>query len=89
VVRLTTACDRAGAREVSSEQRGARRWYRARDATRFYVFPGGCVTQRFSAAAPSAARMNDTASTELGFITREQLRQALNQRSHGRLQLDP
>jgi len=89
VVRLTAACDLAGAREVSSEQRGASRWYRARDATRFYVFPGGCVTQRFSAAAPSAPRMSDTASSEVGFITREGLRQALSQRSHGRLQLDP
>ncbi|MDF2743468.1 MAG: rane protein of unknown function, putative kinase domain [Actinomycetia bacterium] len=89
VVRLTASCDRAGAREVSSEQRGASRWYRARDATRFYVFPGGCVTQRFSAAAPSAPRMSDTASSEVGFITREGLRQALSQRSHGRLQLDP
>jgi hypothetical protein len=89
VVRLTASCDRAGAREVSSEQRGASRWYRASDATRFYVFPGGCVTQRFSAAAPSAPRMSDTASSEVGFITREGLRQALSQRSHGRLQLDP
>jgi hypothetical protein len=89
VVRLTASCDRAGAREVSSEQRGASRWYRARDNTRIYVFPGGCVTQRFSAAAPSAPRMSDTAATEVGFISREELRQALSQRSHGRLQLDP
>jgi membrane-associated phospholipid phosphatase/tRNA A-37 threonylcarbamoyl transferase component Bud32 len=89
VVRLTASCDRAGAREVSSEQRGASRWYRARDNTRIYVFPGGCVTQRFSAAAPSTPRMSDTAATEVGFISREELRQALSQRSHGRLQLDP
>jgi hypothetical protein len=33
--------------------------------------------------------MNDAASTEVGFTTREQLRQALSQRSDGRLQLDP
>jgi tRNA A-37 threonylcarbamoyl transferase component Bud32 len=89
VVRLTASCDRTGARPVTSEQRGARRWYRARDATRFYIFDGGCVTQRFRTSGPSAPRMNDTASTELGFITREQLRQALSQRSGGRLQLDP
>ena len=89
VVRLTAACDLAGAKKVTSEQRGATRWYRARDNTRIYDFSGGCVTQRFSAAAPSAARMSDTAATEVGFITREQLRQALSQRSHGRLHLDP
>jgi tRNA A-37 threonylcarbamoyl transferase component Bud32/membrane-associated phospholipid phosphatase len=89
VVRLTAACDVAGAREVSSEQPGATRWYRGRDNTRAYKFPGGCVTQRFRAAAPSAARMNETAASDFGFITREELRQALSQRSHGRLELDP
>ena len=90
VVTLTAAaCDLAGATEVTSEQRGATRWYRARDNTRAYKFPGGCVTQRFSAAAPSALRMRDTAATELGFVTREQLGQALSRRSGGRLQLDP
>src|SRR5215218_5260074 len=90
VVTLTAAaCDLVGATEVTSEQRGATRWYRARDNTRGYKFPGGCVTQRFSAAAPSALRMRDTAATELGFVTREQLGQALSRRSGGRLQLDP
>ena len=89
VVRLTASCDLAGATEVTSEQQGATRWYRARDNTRAYKFPGGCVTQRFSGAGPSAPRMSDTASTEFGFITREQLGQALSQRSHGRLDLDP
>jgi membrane-associated phospholipid phosphatase/tRNA A-37 threonylcarbamoyl transferase component Bud32 len=91
VVTLTAAaaCDLAGATEVTSEQAGASRWYRARDNTRAYTFPGGCVTQRFTAAAPSALRMRDTAATELGFVTREQLGQALSRRSGGRLQLDP
>jgi tRNA A-37 threonylcarbamoyl transferase component Bud32/membrane-associated phospholipid phosphatase len=89
VVRFTAACDLAGATEVTSEQQGATRWYRARDNTRAYKFPGGCVTQRFRAAGPSAARMSDTASTEFGFLTRQELRQALSQRSGGRLELDP
>jgi hypothetical protein len=91
VVRLTAAaaCDLAGAKKVSSEVPRASRWSRASDNTRIYTFAGGCVTQRFSAAAPSAPRMSDTAATEVGFITREDLRQALSQRSHGRLQLDP
>jgi tRNA A-37 threonylcarbamoyl transferase component Bud32/membrane-associated phospholipid phosphatase len=93
VVRLTASCDRdlAGAREVASEQRGARRYYHTAPgfSTRFYVFPGGCVIQRFRAAAPSAARMIETAASDFGFVTRVQLRQALSQRSHGRLELDP
>jgi tRNA A-37 threonylcarbamoyl transferase component Bud32/membrane-associated phospholipid phosphatase len=95
VVRLTAACDLAGATEVTSEQPGARRYLRIDrnstefSATRAYTFSGGCVTQRFRAAGPSAFRLSDTASTEFGFITRQELRQALSQRSHGRLELDP
>jgi tRNA A-37 threonylcarbamoyl transferase component Bud32/membrane-associated phospholipid phosphatase len=95
VVRFTASCDLTGATEVASEQPGARRYLRidsntARfSATRAYTFPGGCVTQRFRAAAPSALRMSDTAATDFGFISREELRQALSQRSRGRLQLDP
>jgi tRNA A-37 threonylcarbamoyl transferase component Bud32/membrane-associated phospholipid phosphatase len=94
-VELTAACDLTGATEVTSEQPGARRYLRMEraatgsSATRAYAFPGGCVTQRFSAAAPSALRMSDTAASELGFMTRAELRQALSQRSDGRLQLDP
>jgi membrane-associated phospholipid phosphatase/tRNA A-37 threonylcarbamoyl transferase component Bud32 len=95
VVRLTASCDLAGATEVTSEHQGARRYLRVDPnsteflATRAYTFPGGCVTQRFRAAGPSALRLTDTASTEFGFITRQELRQALTQRSHGRLELDP
>ena len=95
VVRLTAACDLAGATEVTSEQSGARRYLRVDrnstvySATRAYTFPGGCVTQRFRGAGPSALRLSDTASTEFGFITRQELRQALSRRSHGRLELDP
>jgi tRNA A-37 threonylcarbamoyl transferase component Bud32/membrane-associated phospholipid phosphatase len=95
VVRLTATCDLAGATEVSSEQPEARRYLRVDgnssefSATRAYTFPGGCITQRFRGAGPSALRLSDTASTEFGFITREELRQLLSQRSHGRLELDP
>jgi tRNA A-37 threonylcarbamoyl transferase component Bud32 len=89
---LTAPCDLdlAGATEVASEQPGAPRYFRIDSATRAYTFPGGCVTQRFRGAGPSALQLSETASTELvGFITREQLRQALARRSDGRLRLDP
>jgi tRNA A-37 threonylcarbamoyl transferase component Bud32 len=95
VVRLSASCDLAGATEVTSEQPGARRYLRVDpnstefSATRAYTFPGGCVTHRFRAAGPSALRLSDTASTEFGFISREELRQALERRSQGRLELDP
>jgi tRNA A-37 threonylcarbamoyl transferase component Bud32 len=95
VVTLTASCDLTEATEVTSEQPGARRYLRmdraatGSSATRAYTFPGGCVTQRFSAAAPSALRMSDTAATDLGFTTRAELREALEERSDGRLELDP
>jgi tRNA A-37 threonylcarbamoyl transferase component Bud32/membrane-associated phospholipid phosphatase len=95
VVRLTATCDLAGAVEVTSEQPGARRYLRIDrntagfSATRSYVFPGGCVTQRFSAPAASGQRLIGETSSAVGFTTREALREALSRRSHGRLQLDP
>jgi tRNA A-37 threonylcarbamoyl transferase component Bud32 len=95
VVKLTAACDLTGATEVTSEQPGTRRYLRmGRDATgssatRAYTFAGGCVTQRFRGAGPGALGMRETAASELGFMTRAELRQALSQRSGGRLQLDP
>jgi hypothetical protein len=89
-VELTASCDLASATEVSSEQPGAPRYFRIDSATRAYTFSGGCVTQRFGAAVTGALRLSETASTELvGFITREELRQALARRSDGRLRLDP
>jgi tRNA A-37 threonylcarbamoyl transferase component Bud32/membrane-associated phospholipid phosphatase len=95
VMELTASCELAGATEVTSEQSGARRYLRVErnstevSATRAYTFSGGCVTQRFRGAGPSAVRLSDTAAVELGFITREELRQVLSRRSGGRLTLDP
>jgi tRNA A-37 threonylcarbamoyl transferase component Bud32 len=95
VIELTAACDSTVATEVTSEHPGARPYVRIDptapgfSATRAYDVPGGCVTQRFSAAAPSALRMSDKAATELGFITRQELDLALERHSNGRLQLDP
>jgi membrane-associated phospholipid phosphatase/tRNA A-37 threonylcarbamoyl transferase component Bud32 len=95
VMELTASCDLAGASEVTSEQSGARRYLRVDrnstevSATRAYTFPGGCVTQRFRGAGPSALRLSDTAAVEFGFITRDELRQVLSRQSGGRLTLDP
>ena len=58
-------------------------------AVRFDVFPGGCVTTRIRALASSKAEVTAAAPGILGFTPRQQLAQALEQRSGGRLQLDP
>jgi tRNA A-37 threonylcarbamoyl transferase component Bud32 len=95
VVQLTASCDLAGAVEVTSEQSGARRYLRIdRDApgfsaTRAYVFPGGCITERLTVPAASGQQLTSETSSAIGFATREELRQALEERSDGRLELDP
>ena len=95
VVELTASCDLAGATQVNSELSWTRRYLRVdrsstvASATRIYTFAGGCVTQRYRGAGSRALRLSDTASTEFGFITREELGQALSQRSGGRLTFDP
>jgi tRNA A-37 threonylcarbamoyl transferase component Bud32/membrane-associated phospholipid phosphatase len=94
VVELTASCDLTGAVELSSEQQTARRYLRIERnpagvaITRAYTFPGGCVTQRLLAPAASRQQLASEASFGLGFTTRQELRQALSQRSSGRLELD-
>ncbi|HEV2930621.1 MAG TPA: hypothetical protein VGW74_18210, partial [Propionibacteriaceae bacterium] len=58
-------------------------------ATRSHVFPGGCVAQRLTGPAASGEQLTSETSSAIGFTTREQLRRALDERSDGRLQLDP
>jgi hypothetical protein len=94
-VRLAATCDLAGAREISSEQPGARRYLKIErevapfPVTRFYTFPGGCVTERYLAAGVSPERLASQASSAFGFVSRETLAGDLARRSDGRLRLDP
>jgi len=93
-VELAPSCDLAGTTEVSSEQPGARRYLRIDRSTtparvsRFYTFPGGCITERF-VSADRPERLASDASSTFGFVTRDQLARDLDRRSDGRLQLDP
>ena len=95
VVGLAASCDLVGAREVTSEQLPkARRYVRIQrtpagfSAIRSYVFPGGCITGQLAAPAANQDELLSEASLAIGFTTREELRQALSQRSGGRLKLD-
>jgi tRNA A-37 threonylcarbamoyl transferase component Bud32 len=95
VMRITAACDPAGAPEKPAPEPGVRRSVReerlagAFSATWYDQFPGGCVTYRLHSTTDPKGQFATEAPQVLGFTTREQLRQALSQRSHGRLQLDP
>jgi tRNA A-37 threonylcarbamoyl transferase component Bud32 len=95
VARLTAACDVGQAAEEASGQPGVRRYQRVErqgpdySAVRFDVFPGGCVTTRIRALPSSRAEVTGAAPGILGYTSRQVLAQALEQRSRGRLHLDP
>jgi hypothetical protein len=95
VVRLTRGCDTRGATRVPADRPGIRRYVLIDAvspqflATRFDVFPGGCATTRFSAPAARRAELTTEATLLLDFTTRQALQQALDQRSNGRLELNP
>jgi hypothetical protein len=93
-VELRATCDLTEATEVTSERPEARRYVLTDrgptqfSATRSYVVPGGCVAARFTAPPAQQDLAGETASA-IGLATRQELAQALSQRSDGRLQLDP
>jgi serine/threonine protein kinase len=95
VVRLTAACDVGGASLVPPVRPEVRRYLRTESvlpdysATRFEVFPGGCVTTRLTVPDVHRDRTTSQAGALLGFTSRQTLQQLLEQRSDGRLHLDP
>jgi hypothetical protein len=95
IVRLTAGCASGRGTEVASDHPGVRRYMLIEQqaprfvATRYDVFAGGCVTTRFSIPAETRAQLTAEAATLLDLTTRQALQQALEQRSDGRLQLDP
>jgi tRNA A-37 threonylcarbamoyl transferase component Bud32/membrane-associated phospholipid phosphatase len=96
VVRLTAACDPGGAVEGPSPIAGVRHFQRTDSsagggftATWYDRFPGGCVTSRLHLTTDPNGEFAAQAPQVLGFTTRAALREALSQRSDGRLRLDP
>jgi tRNA A-37 threonylcarbamoyl transferase component Bud32 len=91
--RLTAGCDVGGVAEDPSAPPGVRRYQLVTrqgpvfQAVRFDVFAGGCVVTRIRALPSSRAEVMDAVPGILGYVTREQLSQALDQRSGGRLHL--
>lgn len=95
VIRLTATCDIRRATEGSSDQPQVRRYQRIDrqtprfEVTRFDRFQGGCVTAQAAVPAASRAEVNSQLATILHDTSRQALQQALDQRSDGRLRLDP
>jgi hypothetical protein len=94
VVRLTASCDPGGAAEGPSQTRGVRHYQGTESRTGEFTvtwydqFPGGCVTSRLRLTTDPNGEFAAQAPQVLGFTTRAALREALSQRSDGRLQLD-
>ena len=94
VVRLTATCETAGATPTPSTRPGTRSYQRtepgrAVPSTSYTVFPGGCVTSQLRATGDGEETVVDEAASAIGFTTRDALARALDQRSDGRLHLDP
>jgi hypothetical protein len=95
VVRLTGACDTAGAEKRPAALPTVQRFERLeRSRSEVFAiwydrFPGGCITTRLTATPGRWAQLANEASLVLGLATRQELRQVLETRSGGRLHLDP
>jgi len=78
-VTLSATCDLSGATQVSSDQPGTRRFDRPLSlrpqfaALRFYTFPGGCVTYRFSFAPGASPLLAIPVNGAVGFVPRVRL----------------
>jgi tRNA A-37 threonylcarbamoyl transferase component Bud32 len=78
-VTLTASCDTSGAQQIPSDQPGMRRFERPLSLAprfsdlRFYTFPGGCVTYRFSFAPGASPVLAGAADSALSFEPRSAL----------------
>ena len=78
-VTLSASCDVAGASQVPSDQPGTRRFDRPLSqrpqfaALRFYTFPGGCVTYRFTFEPGASPLLAIPVNGAVGFVPRARL----------------
>ena len=84
-------CRVTGASEVPSDEAGLRRYERIRQlppnlrSTRYYLFPGGCVTYEFAFAGRTSASLIFDADSALAFEPRRRLVTAVDEQSGLRL----
>jgi tRNA A-37 threonylcarbamoyl transferase component Bud32/membrane-associated phospholipid phosphatase len=95
-ITLTATCDPTGATAVGSPAPGVVRSERLDQLTDtsfaavwFDRFEGGCVTYRLHSTSDPEGRFAAELPAVVGLVSRESLDQALQERSDGRLRLDP
>jgi membrane-associated phospholipid phosphatase/tRNA A-37 threonylcarbamoyl transferase component Bud32 len=78
-ITLAATCDTSGARQIRSDQPGTRRFERPLSLVpqfsdmRYYSFPGGCVTYRFSFAPGISPVLAGAVDTAVAFVPRSRL----------------
>jgi membrane-associated phospholipid phosphatase/tRNA A-37 threonylcarbamoyl transferase component Bud32 len=78
-VTLSATCDLSGAQQIPSDQPGTRRFERPLSLRpqftdlRFYTFPGGCATYRFSFAAGKSPLLAIPVDSAVAFVPRARL----------------
>jgi hypothetical protein len=93
-ISLTKSCDIAGATESAGGQPGIRRYELVKfggqgyHGDRFFLFPGGCVTQHFNFGGQTGAEALRDLSSSLDFVSRAAVAQHIHRYSHGRFELD-
>jgi hypothetical protein len=78
-VTLTARCDTSGAHEIPSDEPGTQRFEEpllvdpVYTGLRYYRFPGGCVTYRFSLGSDSVSALLFDADAAISFTPRSTL----------------
>jgi hypothetical protein len=94
-VQLEQTCATAGATEIASDREGMRRLERvlrvspSYSGERYYVFGGGCLTFVFHLDGNDPGEALALATQAVGAVRRTDLRAQVQERSGGRVELDP
>lgn len=94
-IRLDGSCDTTGATRIPSDREGMERWERVTqvtpryEGTRFYLFEGGCISVVFRLAGENRAEPLGFATQGVGAVPRDAVREAVQEQTDGRLELDP
>jgi hypothetical protein len=94
---LERYCRLARVTRVPSDEPGTRRYEQigpvrpgvGLTGTRFYLFPGGCVTYRFRFRGEERAEPLGEATLAISFVTRDAVRKHVQEDTGGRAELDP
>jgi len=94
---LRRVCSLPTVTRVPTDEPGTRRFEQIGEVrpgvgftgTRFYLFPGGCLTYEFTFDGEARAEPIGQATLALTFITRDEVRTRVREDTGGRAELDP